>query len=55
MMTPSSFVLLLATTAGLSVVGHAWTPVVGNSWNYNLETPVDTTVDVDVVFIDTGE
>lgn len=28
---------------------------VGQSWNYNLNTPVDTTADVDVFFIDMGE
>ncbi|CAM9515895.1 unnamed protein product [Scytosiphon promiscuus] len=29
-----------------------WIPAVGESWNYNLMPPVDTTVDVDVVMID---
>lgn len=32
-----------------------WIPTVGESWNYNLMTPVDTTVDADVVMIDMGE
>ncbi|CAM9831732.1 unnamed protein product, partial [Hapterophycus canaliculatus] len=26
----------------------------GQSWNYNLASPVDTTVDVDIFFIDMG-
>ncbi|CAN0235414.1 unnamed protein product [Scytosiphon promiscuus] len=29
-----------------------WEPAVGESWNYNLMTPVETSVDVDVVMID---
>lgn len=36
-------------------VAGEWTPAVGDSWNYNLALPVDTTVDVDVVMIDMGE
>lgn len=28
---------------------------VGQSWNYNLASPVDTAVDVDIFFIDMGE
>lgn len=29
-----------------------WTPTVGDSWNYNLATPVKTNIDVDVFLID---
>lgn len=32
-----------------------WTPRIGDSWNYNLATPVDTDTRVDVFFIDMGE
>ena len=32
-----------------------WTPTVGESWNYNLQAPVKTNIDVDVFVIDTGE
>ncbi|CAM9572662.1 unnamed protein product, partial [Ectocarpus fasciculatus] len=32
--------------------GGTWVPKVGDTWNYNLNTPVDTDVDVDVFFID---
>lgn len=32
-----------------------WTPAVGDSWNYNLATPVKTSADVDVFLIDMGE
>ena len=35
--------------------GDGWTPRVGESWNYNLATPVKTSVDVDVFLIDMGE
>lgn len=34
--------------------GDVWVPKVGDSWQYNLDTPVDTDVDVDVFFIDMG-
>lgn len=36
-------------------LSSTWTPRVGDSWNYNLDPPVDTNVDVDVIFIDMGE
>lgn len=32
-----------------------WVPALGDSWNYNLETPVKTNIDVDVFLIDMGE
>lgn len=32
-----------------------WTPAVGQSWNYNLATPLKTNVDVDVFLIDMGK
>lgn len=32
-----------------------WTPKIGDHWNYNLNTPVDTGIDVNVFFIDMGE
>ena len=32
-----------------------WVPRVGDTWNYNLDTPVDTSADVDVFFIDMGK
>ena len=32
-----------------------WVPALGDSWNYNLETPVRTDIDVDVFLIDMGE
>lgn len=32
-----------------------WTPRVGDSWNYNLDPPVNTNVDVDVIFVDMGK
>ena len=32
-----------------------WTPAVGDSWNYNLATPVKTGADVDVFLIDMGK
>ncbi|CAM9517248.1 unnamed protein product, partial [Scytosiphon promiscuus] len=32
--------------------GGSWVPRVGDTWNYNLNTPVDTDQDVDVFFID---
>ena len=32
-----------------------WTPAVGDSWNYNLATPVKTSADVDVFLIDMGK
>lgn len=35
--------------------GGKWTPKIGNTWNYNLATPVDTNAGVDVFFIDMGE
>lgn len=35
--------------------GTVWVPKVGDTWQYNLDTPVDTTVDADVFFIDSGE
>lgn len=35
--------------------GGKWTPRIGDSWNYNLATPVDTNTSVDVFFIDMGE
>eukprot|EP00904_Undaria_pinnatifida_P012330 jgi/Undpi1/8227/HiC_scaffold_25.g10697.m1 len=31
---------------------EGWTPSLGDSWNYNLETPVRTSIDVDVFLID---
>lgn len=34
---------------------EAWTPAVGDSWNYNLNAPVKLNVDVDVVFMDMGK
>lgn len=34
--------------------GHVWVPKVGDSWQYNLDTPVDTDVNADVFFIDMG-
>ena len=34
---------------------EGWTPSLGDSWNYNLETPVRTSIDVDVFLIDMGE
>lgn len=33
----------------------SWTPRIGDTWNYNLATPVDIATDVDVFFIDMGE
>lgn len=33
--------------------GGDWVPRVGDSWQYNLDPPVDTDVDADVFFIDT--
>lgn len=35
--------------------GNVWVPKVGDTWQYNLNTPVDTDVDADVFFIDMGE
>lgn len=35
--------------------GSGWTPAVGDSWNYNLDTPVKRNVDVDVFLIDMGK
>lgn len=35
--------------------GDDWVPGVGDSWQYNLDTPVNTDVDADVFFIDLGE
>ncbi len=35
--------------------GSVWVPKVGDTWQHNLDTPVDTTVDADVFFIDLGE
>lgn len=32
-----------------------WVPRVGDTWNYNLDTPVDTSANVDVFFIDMGK
>lgn len=32
-----------------------WIPKIGDHWNYNLNTPVDTSIDVNVFFIDMGE
>lgn len=32
-----------------------WVPRLGDTWNYNLDTPVDTSARVDVFFIDMGE
>lgn len=32
-----------------------WVPRVGDTWQYNLNTPVDTSVKADVFFIDMGE
>ncbi len=34
---------------------NAWVPKVGDTWQYNLNTPVNTDVDADVFFIDMGE
>lgn len=47
----------LSTSASLVSASllSTWTPSVGDSWNYNLDTPVNTNVDVDVIFIDMGE
>lgn len=33
----------------------AWVPKVGDTWQYNLNTPVNTDVNADVFFIDMGE
>lgn len=35
--------------------GSAWSRTVGYSWNYNLATPVETCINVDVLVIDMGE
>ncbi|CAM9794329.1 unnamed protein product, partial [Hapterophycus canaliculatus] len=32
--------------------GAGWVPKVGDSWQYNLDTPVDTDIDADVFLID---
>ena len=32
-----------------------WVPRIGDTWNYNLDTPVDTSAHVDVFFIDMGK
>lgn len=45
----------LALMASVSFPVHGWTPTVGDSWNYNLETPVQIDVGVDVVFMDMGK
>lgn len=45
----------LALVALASLAVHGWVPTVGDSWNYNLETPVKIGVDVDVVFMDMGK
>lgn len=41
--------------AGCGGDDGGWTPTVGDSWNYNLATPIKTSVDVDVFLIDMGE
>lgn len=44
------------TAQPTSAVGeNAWVPKVGDAWQYNLNTPVNTDVDADVFFIDMGE
>lgn len=35
--------------------GSEWTPAIGDSWNYNLDTPVETGIGVDVIFMDMGK
>lgn len=50
--TPSP-ALEVETNDGSS--GALWTPKVGDHWNYNLVTPVDTDVNVDVVALSAGE
>lgn len=52
MHSPIAFASLIAL--GSRVV-NAWTPAVGDSWNYNLITPVKVNAEVDVVFIDMGK
>ena len=32
-----------------------WVPKVGDRWQYNLDTPVDTHVEADVFFLDMGK
>lgn len=42
-------------TSVTSSGSSTWIPRVGDSWNYNLDAPVDTDVNVDIIFIDMGE
>lgn len=45
----------IQTRLDSSTTDDEWVPAVGQSWNYNLMVPVDTSVNADVVMIDMGE
>lgn len=55
--TPTTAPTTTSSTTTSSTVGpdDVWVPRVGDTWQYNLNAPVDTNVDADVFFIDMGE